>query len=200
MSSVITRTSQSVLGKKMNTKKYLCVYCGASERVDGVYFDAAETLGKRIAENNFNLVYGGGRLGLMGRVSNAVIENGGQVVGITTEQLDQREGVQNGIHELHVVDTMHTRKFKMAERADAFIIMPGGYGTLDEFFEILTWKQINIHQKPIIIVNINNYWDPLVTLYEHIQQTDFAKIDKPNFIHIATSIDEAIDIAQQELA
>lgn len=183
----------------MTKGKYLCVYCGASERVAPVYYEAAETLGKLIAQNNFNMVYGGGRLGLMGRVSNSVIEHGGLVVGITTEQLDAREGVQHGLHELHVVDTMHTRKFKMSQKADAFVIMPGGYGTLDEFFEILTWKQLNLHKKPIIIANLNNYWDPLIKLFNHIIDTDFARKEHTQLIHIANTLEEVIDLAKKLL-
>ncbi len=183
----------------MTKGKYLCVYCGASERVEPVYYEAAETLGKLIATNGFNMVYGGGRLGLMGRVSNSVVEHGGLVVGVTTEQLDEREGVQRGLHELHVVDTMHTRKLKMSEKADAFIIMPGGYGTLDEFFEILTWKQLNLHQKPIIIANINNYWDPLISLFNHIIETDFARKEHAEFLHVASTVEEAIGLAEKLL-
>jgi uncharacterized protein (TIGR00730 family) len=179
--------------------KYLCVYCGASERVDPSYYDLAEKLGKLIATNDFNLVYGGGRNGLMGRVSNSVIEHGGIVMGVTTEQLDEREGVQNGLHELHVVDTMHARKMKMFLKADAFIIMPGGYGTLDEFFEVLTWKQLGIHNKPIIIANLNNYWDTLLALYDHIIATDFARKDQATHIQVATSLDEVIEIAKKSL-
>jgi uncharacterized protein (TIGR00730 family) len=180
-------------------KKFLCVYCGASERVDPKYYKAAEELGKMIAQNNFNMVYGGGRFGLMGRVSNAVIENGGMVVGVTTEQLDEREGVQNGLHEIHVVDTMHTRKLKMSQRADAFVIMPGGFGTLDEFFEILTWKQLDIHSKPIIIANLDNYWDPLVDLFQHVIKENFAKQEHLKYVSIATSLDEIIEIAKKNL-
>jgi uncharacterized protein (TIGR00730 family) len=185
--------------KNMTESKYLCVYCGASERVAPQYYKAAEDLGKLIADNNFSMVYGGGRLGLMGRVSNAVIENGGIVVGITTEHLDAREGVQVGLHKVHVVDTMHTRKYQMSERADAFIIMPGGFGTLDEFFEILTWRQLNLHQKPIIIANINGYWDSLVALFHHVINTEFARKEHEQFLHVETTIDGVIETAKRLL-
>lgn len=181
------------------SKKFLCVYCGASERVDPKYYKAAEELGKMIAQNNFNMVYGGGRLGLMGRVSNAVIEHGGMVVGVTTEQLDEREGVQEGLHEIHVVDTMHTRKLKMSQRADAFVIMPGGFGTLDEFFEILTWKQLNLHSKPIIIANLDGYWDSLLELFKHVIKQEFAKQEHLKYVAIANSLEEVIEIAKKSL-
>ena len=183
----------------MTKGKYLCVYCGASERVDPVYYKAAEELGKLIATNGFNMVYGGGRLGLMGRVSNSVVEHGGLVMGVTTEQLDEREGVQLGLHELHVVDTMHTRKLKMSEKADAFVIMPGGYGTLDEFFEVLTWRQLGLHNKPIIIANINNYWDPLVALFNHIIDTDFARKEHAGFLHVENTLEGVIKAAKRLL-
>lgn len=181
------------------SKKFLCVYCGASERVDPKHYKAAEELGQMIAQNGFNMVYGGGRLGLMGRVSNAVIEHGGMVVGVTTEQLDEREGVQKGLHEIHVVDTMHTRKLKMSQRADAFIIMPGGFGTLDEFFEILTWKQLGIHFKPIIIANLDGYWDPLLELFQHVIKEEFAKQEHLKYVSIANNLDEVMNIAKKSL-
>lgn len=178
-------------------KKFLCVYCGASEKVNKKYYEAAEELGKMIAENGFNMVYGGGRLGLMGRVSNAVIENGGEVVGITTEQLDEREGVQKGLHEVHVVDTMHTRKFKMSQKADAFIIMPGGFGTLDEFFEILTWKQLGLHNKPIIIANIDNYWTKLIKAMQHIADEKFASVAHLEFAEVAENLEEVFSLIKK---
>ncbi len=181
----------------MTKRKYLCVYCGASERVDPLYFDLAEKMGKLIANNDFNLVYGGGRNGIMGRISNSVIEHGGIVVGVTTEHLDEREGKPEGLHELHVVDTMHTRKMQMFQKADAFIIMPGGYGTLDEFFETLTWKQLNIHNKPIIIANLNGYWDQLVALFNNVIATNFASPKHTKLIQVATSLEEVIDLANK---
>ena len=183
----------------MTKGKYLCVYCGASERVDPFYYQSAEELGKLIATNGFNMVYGGGRLGLMGRVSNAVVENGGLVMGVTTEQLDEREGVQSGLHEIYVVDTMHTRKLQMSQKADAFIIMPGGFGTLDEFFEILTWKQLNLHHKPIIIANLNNFWDPLVSLFHNIIDADFARKEHAQFLHVENSLENVIKTAKRLL-
>jgi len=179
--------------------KYLCVYCGASERVNPQYYKAEEDCGKLIATNGFNMVYGGGRFGLMGRVSNAVIANGGHVIGITTHQLDNREGVQDGLDQVFVVDTMHTRKHQMAQQADAFVIMPGGFGTLDEFFEIFTWRQLNIHQKPIILANIDGYWDPLVSLFHHIINEDFARKEHEQFLHIESTLEGVIETAKKLL-
>ena len=180
----------------MGKGRYLCVYCGAAEKVDKEYLGYAESLGKLIAESNFNLVYGGGRHGLMGRVANAVLLNGGIVVGITTSQLDESEGKPTGLQEFHVVDTMHTRKMKMFKKADAFIIMPGGYGTLDEFFEILTWKKLGIHNKPIIVANLNNYWDPLMDLLNHIMDNDFSSKQFAKLVQVASSLEEVMEMVK----
>lgn len=180
----------------MSKGKYLCVYCGASEKVDKSYLEYAETLGKLIANNDFNLVYGGGRYGLMGRVANAVLLNGGIVVGITTSQLDESEGKPTGLHEFHIVDTMHIRKMQMFEKADAFIIMPGGYGTLDEFFEILAWKKLGIHNKPIIIANLNNYWKPLMDLLTHVMDTEFSAKQHSSLVQVASSLEEVMEMVK----
>lgn len=184
---------------RMTEGKYLCVYCGGSDRADPQYYRAAKDFGKLIATNGFNMVYGGGRLGLMGCVSKAVIENGGNVIGITTQQLKEREGFQDGLSQIHIVDTMHIRKQQMAAKADAFFILPGGFGTLDEFFEIFTWRQLNLHQKPIILLNISGYWDPLVSLFYHIIDSNFAHNEHKQFLHIEDSLDSAIATAKKLL-
>lgn len=172
----------------------LCVYCGASEQVDHIYRQASVDLGESIAKKGYKLVYGGGRLGLMGLVSSTVLKHSGLVIGITTNHLDQREGAQTGLSELHIVDTMYERKSRMAERADAFIIMPGGYGTLDEFFDTLTCKQLNFHKKPIIIVNINKYWDPLIHLLKHVINDKFAHAEHHFMINVANSVENIFEI------
>jgi len=168
----------------------VCVYCGHNESKK-IYQTAAKTLGKCLGQNGFELVYGGGRMGLMGMVADAVLENGGRVVGFIPHHLDEFEGAHTGIQELHLVDTMHTRKLKMSERADAFVILPGGFGTLDEFFEIITWKQLMLHDKPIIIINTNNYWKPLVTLMHHVVDHQFAN---PEHRHIFDVVDHPEDV------
>lgn len=176
--------------------KYVCVYCGASEQADEVYKNAAIQLGRLIGQNNLGLVYGGGRLGLMGIIASAVLENGGKVVGYTTEHLDEREGAHHGLTELHIVDSMHTRKLKMSELADAFVILPGGFGTLDELFEIITWRQLNLHQKPIIILNINGYWEPLIFLMEQIIQHKFARPEHGELITVLNTVDDVLDFVK----
>jgi uncharacterized protein (TIGR00730 family) len=174
--------------------KNLCVYCGASEKSDDIYRQAAINLGTLIGKNKHGLVYGGGRLGLMGLVANSVLENGGKVIGFTTQLLDEREGAHPGLTELHIVDSMHTRKLKMSELADAFLILPGGFGTLDELFEIITWRQLNIHKKPIIILNINGYWGPLVNLMQQIIKEHFAHPEHIDYITVLEKPEQVFDV------
>ena len=139
----------------------VCVYCGSSSRVSDTYKDAAHQLGTLLGENGHQLVYGGGRVGLMGIVADATLAAGGSVVGIIPEHIQVLEVEHTGLTELLVVDSMHTRKRMMVDRSDAFVVLPGGLGTLDETFEILTWKQLRLHDKPIVVANIDGYWDAL---------------------------------------
>jgi len=168
----------------------ICVYCSSSNHIDQVYQDAAIDFGKELAQANFRLIYGGSNVGLMGLVADAALYHGGQVVGFTTKHLESVEGTHERLTELHVVDTMHTRKLMMSTMADAFVILPGGFGTLDELFEILTWRQLGMHNKPIIVGNINGYWDPLKALINHVIQQKFARENDINLITFATSISE----------
>lgn len=177
--------------------KFIGVYCGASERAKPHYGQFALELGSFIAKEKIGLVYGGGRLGLMGIIANSVIERGGQVVGYTTEHLDEREGAHPALNELYIVDTMHERKMKMWEKGDAFIILPGGFGTLDELFEVITWRQIKLHTKPIIILNVKGYWDPLKNLVDHIVKEQFAKEKHKDFIYFVSSAQEAVDLCKK---
>lgn len=177
----------------MSAIKTVCVYCGASTRVDDIYKDTAAKTGELLAKSGFNVVYGGGRLGLMGIVADSALANGAHVTGITPTILKDLEGAHSGLSELVIVDTMHTRKRKMSELADAFIILPGGFGTLDELFEILTWRQLEMHDKPIIIVNVNNYWDPLKALINNIIEEKFATAAHATFSRFVSSPNEAID-------
>lgn len=173
----------------MKQIKALCVYCGASSNVDEVYKNAAEKLGKVLADNNISLVFGGGKLGLMGIVADSVMANQGTAIGYIPVHLSEFEGAHLGLSELEIVDSMHTRKMKMSERADGFIIMPGGFGTLDEFFEILTWRQINLHDKPIIIVNVQGYWDPLIELLYNVEKRQFAKNHHLDLFTVVNDVD-----------
>jgi len=151
----------------------LCVYCGSRTGTDPAYRQAAEQLGRLMAQHRIRLVYGGGRIGLMGVLADAVLAGGGSVVGIIPHHLEAREVGHHGVGELRVVDSMHSRKNEMFALADAFAVLPGGLGTLDETFEILTWRQLELHDKPIVLVNIAGYWDPFLKLLERIDNTGF---------------------------
>ena len=153
----------------------LCVYCGSSGAVAHPFRAAASELGARLAEAGIELVFGGGRVGLMGLAADAALAKGGRVTGIIPGRLRDAELAHPGVSELVVVDTMHARKALMAERADAFAVLPGGIGTLDETFEILSWKQLGLHDKPIFLVDIEGYWGPLRSLLDRIVEGGFAQ-------------------------
>jgi uncharacterized protein (TIGR00730 family) len=151
----------------------VCVYCGSSPGTEPAFVEAAEKLGKILAENGVRLVYGGGDVGLMGALSESVLEHGGAATGIIPEFLTARERPKRRVQELIVTRDMHERKRKMFERADAFVALPGGIGTLEELVEQLTWAQLGRHKKPILIANITGFWDPLLTLVAHMQAVEF---------------------------
>lgn len=182
----------------MKSLSSVCVYCGASSRVADVHKEAAHALGDGLARRGIRMVYGGGRVGLMGIAADAAIAAGGEVVGIIPEHIQSAEIEHTGLTELHVVDSMHTRKRMMVERADAFVILPGGLGTLDEAFEILTWKQLQLHDKPIVIADVDGYWRPLLGLIDHMVAQGFARIDRSALYSVADQIDavfEALEVA-----
>ena len=158
----------------MASVKRLCVYCGSSDRVAAAYREAARRLGSILAAAGIELVYGGGRIGLMGRVANAALEAGGRVIGIIPAHLHDAEIGHHGVSELIVVGSMHERKQRMFEMSDAFAILPGGLGTLDEAFEMITWKQLRLHDKPIVVVDVDGYWEKLLSLVDHIVDSGFA--------------------------
>ena len=151
----------------------LCVYCGSSPGTDPAFVEAAHTFGKILAESNIRLVYGGGSAGLMGALADAVLKNGGDVTGIIPEFLTNREKPRRLAQELIVTRDMHERKRKMFERADGFVALPGGIGTLEELVEQLTWAQLGRHKKPILLANIKGYWEPLLTLIDHMRAQEF---------------------------
>lgn len=170
----------------------VCVYCGASTRVDPSFTAAAFSLGQKIAQAGIQLVYGGGRLGLMGAVADGALSEGGKVVGYMPTHLQDMEQAHTGLTESHIVKDMHTRKRCMFERSDAFVALPGGFGTMDETFEIVTWKQINLHDKPLVLVNINGYWDPLRKLVENTVNKKFAKDEHLNHFNFLDRVDDVV--------
>ena len=155
--------------------KRLCVFCGSREGARPIYRAATEQLGKLLCERGIGLVYGGGRIGLMGLLADAVLAGGGDVIGVIPDFLSGPEVAHGGLTDLRVVQTMHERKAMMAELADGFIALPGGYGTLEEFFEILTWAQLGLHRKPCALLNIGGYYDPLLHVVAHALDEGFIR-------------------------
>ncbi len=151
----------------------ICVYCGSSAGTEPAFVEAAQKFGQVLAENRIRLIYGGGSVGLMGALAESVLEHGGEVTGIIPEFLTQRERPRHMAQELIVTRDMHERKRIMFERADAFVAMPGGIGTLEELVEQLTWVQLGRHKKPILIANIQGYWGPLLALIDHMREVKF---------------------------
>lgn len=168
--------------------KTICVYCGSSDAVPAAHFTAAQTLGEEIAARKWTLVYGAGATGLMGTLANGALARGGRVVGVLPEFFQQPGVYHPNLSRLEITQTMHQRKARMAQLADAFIALPGGYGTLDEFFEIVTWKQINLHHKPIGLLNLNGYYDALLQFTHTARTQGFLREDlhKPYFVTATT--------------
>ena len=149
--------------------KSVAVYCGSSSGANPLYIAQAQALGAALVAQNLTLVYGGGRVGLMGTIADAVLAHGGQVIGVIPDFLADKELAHLGCTELHVVKSMHERKLLMADRADGFIAMPGGYGTLEELFEVLTWGQLGLHQKPVALLNVDGYYDHLLLALDRMR-------------------------------
>jgi uncharacterized protein (TIGR00730 family) len=182
----------------MNNIRRLCVYCGSSGAVEAQFREAASELGARLAEAGIELVYGGGRVGLMGLLADAALTAGGKVTGIIPRRLLDAELAHTGVTELIVVDNMHDRKRLMAEKADAFAVLPGGIGTLDELFETLSWKQLGLHDKPILLVDIGGYWAPLRDLLEHIVVSGFAREQTRGLLHVVPSVSALMTALSEE--
>jgi uncharacterized protein (TIGR00730 family) len=172
----------------MQNIRCLCVYCGSSGAVEKQYREAASELGARLAADRIELVFGGGRVGLKGLLADAVLAANGKVTGIIPSHLRAAELAHPGVRELIVVGSMHERKRLMAEKADAFAVLPGGIGTLDEMFEIVSWKQLGLHDKPILLVDVGGYWAPLLTLLEHIMDKGFARPQTGALLQVVPSV------------
>ncbi len=170
----------------------LCVYCGASARVAQVHRDAAAELGRLLAKAGIRLVFGGGRVGLMGVIADATLQAGGEVVGIIPDHLVRLEVGHASATELIVVRTMHERKQKMADLSDGFAVLPGGLGTLDETFEIITWKQLRLHDKPIVLVDVAGYWKPLAGMVEHMIKEGFVQPAHRRLFGIVDKVEDVI--------
>jgi uncharacterized protein (TIGR00730 family) len=159
----------------MTKIRTICVYCGSGPGTNPRFTESAIALGKVLAENDIRLVYGGGSIGLMGSVATSVLDHGGTVTGIIPDFLTTRENALNRVQEMIVTPDMHERKRLMFERADAFVALPGGIGTLEEFVEQLTWQQLGRHTKPVLLANIDGFWEPLLALIGHMRATEFIR-------------------------
>jgi uncharacterized protein (TIGR00730 family) len=159
----------------MNKIKTVCVYCGSGPGTNPRFIDAAIALGKTLAENGIRLVYGGGSIGLMGALATSVLDHGGTVTGIIPDFLTARENALTRVQEMIVTPDMHERKRLMFERSDAFVALPGGIGTLEELVEQLTWQQLGRHTKPVLLANIEGFWEPLLALFTHMRATQFIR-------------------------
>jgi len=171
--------------------KAICVYCGSSPGEKPIYVEAATRLGKAFADRNIRLVYGGGSVGLMGTVARAVLENQGQVTGIIPRFLANKEIMLEEAHELIVTEDMHERKKLMFEHADAFVALPGGIGTLEELIEMLTWAQLGRHNKPVVLANVDGFWNPLLSLLHHMAEQKFVARE---FVDRILTVDDPADI------
>lgn len=177
---------------RMNEIKTVCVYCGSGPGNNPRFVEAAIALGKAFAENNVRLVYGGGSVGLMGAVAKSTLDHGGSVTGIIPEFLRARENALTSVQEMIVTPDMHERKRLMFERSDAFVALPGGIGTLEELVEQLTWQQLGRHSKPILLANIDGFWEPLLSLLSHMSTTEFIRATLPINILMADRVDEIL--------
>ena len=167
----------------------LCVYCGSSPGADAAYTTAAASLGSLLARQDIRVVYGGGRVGLMGVLADAAIAGGGRVVGVITRALLAKEVAHRGLQQLVVVDTMHERKAAMSDMADGFVMLPGGFGTLDEFFEAVTWTQLGVHSKPCGILDVNGFFTPLLDLLDEAVRQRFIRIEHRQMLIIESTPD-----------
>ncbi len=174
----------------------LCVYCGSGPGRNPAYMQAADDLGKLMADAGIGLVYGGGGMGLMGQVASGVLSAGGHVTGIIPEFLVSKERMLDGVSELIVTRTMHERKTLMFEKATGFVALPGGVGTLEELAEITTWAQLGQHAKPLIVCNIENYWDPLLVLFDHMRAESFIRAGMEVLVDVAKTAADVVPIYQ----
>lgn len=167
----------------------ICVFCGSSVGNDPAFPQAAQALGRRLAESGITLVYGGGNIGLMGVVADAVLGGGGSVIGVIPKMLVEKELAHHGITELRIVASMHERKALMAELAEGFLALPGGYGTIEEFSEVLTWGQLGLHAKPMGILNVSGYFDHFLRFLDHAVQTRLLRPEHRRLVLEATSVE-----------
>ena len=173
--------------------KRIAVYCGSATPADPVYIEAARNVGRTLAERGIGVVYGGGKLGLMGAVADAALAAGGEVIGVIPELLVSAEVAHRGLSELHVVDTMHERKARFTELADGFLNLPGGTGTMDELWEALSWAQLGYHTDPVGLLNVAGYYDQLVAFWEHMGRVGFVRPQHQPMLIVDATLNGLLD-------
>jgi uncharacterized protein (TIGR00730 family) len=179
--------------------RYVCVYCGSAKGVRPIYEESARRVGAALARMGFGMVYGGGRVGLMGTVADAVLAGGGPVIGVLPERLASRELAHHELTELHIVAGMHERKALMAERASAFLTLPGGIGTFEEFFEVLTWAALGYHRKPLGLLNVEGYFDPMLGMLNHGVSEGFIRADHLNLLSVSDRAEAVVERLADQL-
>ena len=175
-------------------QRSVCVFCASSNGIDPIFLEAARALGEAIAQRGWKLVYGGAHLGLMGAMADAALRHGGRVTGVIPQDLVQREFAHRGLTQLIETGSMHERKAEMARRADAFLVLPGGLGTLDEMCEILTWSVLGIHQKPVVLINIAGYWNAFLGMLDAAVAAGFLRPAHRSLPLVASDADAACEM------
>ncbi len=182
---------------KLSAKQRVCVFCGSAAGASPIYLQAAQELGRQIAARGYGLLYGGATVGAMGAIADAALAADGEVVGVIPDVIREREIDHKGLTELHVVRTMHERKALLASRADAFVALPGGYGTLDEFIEVVTWAQLRIHSKPCVLVNVGGFFDGLLRFLDHTVAEGFIVPENRGLVRVARNPEEALVLVEK---
>lgn len=175
--------------------KNLAVFCAAAEGARPVYRETAEELGRALAQRGIGLIYGGAKIGLMGAVADATLGAGGRVVGVIPHVLVDKEIAHDGLSELHVVDTMHTRKRLIGEKADAFLTLPGGFGTFEELFEVLAWQSLNLHAKPVVLLNMAGFYDGMLSFLDLCEREGMLRGNRHRLL-VAGSVEQALRLAE----
>jgi uncharacterized protein (TIGR00730 family) len=182
---------------RQHNQRAICVYCGASSGTNSVYAKAARAFGRAMAKDSISLVYGGASVGLMGEIARSVLAHGGYVTGIHPPGLPVNEIPLDNVQEFIHVDSLHERKMMMFERSDAFVALPGGVGTLEELVEQITWSQLGMHSKPVIVANINGYWSPLLDLFDHMKNANFITDHLQLKYHVVSDVKAIIPLVQK---
>lgn len=176
----------------------IAIYCGSQMGKKDIYQQTAIAVGQTLAQHGHSIVYGGSKIGLMGLLANAALAHNGEVIGVMPTHFQQRELAHMGLTEMHVVDSMHTRKAKMIELADALVALPGGCGTMDEYFEAFTWAQIDLHQKPVILLNVDGFYDALIMHFEKMMSEGFIREDQHHLLHVVTTPQQLLELLQPQ--